>query len=122
MTAIPITNRSLVHETSPSESSEKGNLVSQVNSRAAETEQRRYYCRGCGRPLVAGVRSHFHSECLKSDKKERVRKQRRLERMRFEAWLHRQHCPKCGARYDTLGSECVERASCETSRPIQGGD
>lgn len=73
--------------------------MSQINSLAAETEQRRYYCRGCGQPLVAGVRSHFHRECLKSDKKERVRKQRRLEQMRFEAWLQRRQCPKCGERY-----------------------
>jgi len=35
-------------------------------------QERRYYCRGCGRPLPPGVRSHFHRECLRLDKRVRA--------------------------------------------------
>jgi hypothetical protein len=87
-----------------------------------EDAKQSYFCRGCGLRLQPGFRGHFHKECLRTDKRRRVQWQRRQEHQRFESWLHRQHCPKCGARYDAMGSECVTKASCEASRPIQGGD
>ena len=81
-----------------------------------------YFCRGCGSRLQAGFRGHFHKECLRVDKRRRVEAQRRREQKRLKAWLQRQNCPKCGARYDAVVPECVAEASCEASRPTQDGD
>ena len=89
---------------------------------ANEDAKQTYFCRGCGFRLQPGFRGHFHKECLRADKRRRVQAQRRREQERFEAWLQRQHCPKCGARYDAVGPECVAEASCEASRPTQDGD
>jgi hypothetical protein len=62
-------------------------------------EQRRSYCRGCGQQLPPGLRSHFHKECLRLDKRERTRDQRRREEQRLSERLLKLCCPKCGARY-----------------------
>jgi hypothetical protein len=87
-----------------------------------EDAKQTYFCRGCGCRLQRGFRGHFHKECLRADKRRRVQAQRRREQERFEALLQRQHCHKCGARYDTVRSERVAEASCEASRLTQGGD
>ena len=57
------------------------------------------HCRGCGRPLSPALRSHFHSECLRSDKRQRVREQRRREQERFKRLLEKQRCLSCGAKF-----------------------
>jgi hypothetical protein len=75
-----------------------------------EDAKQTYFCRGCGSRLQSKFRGHFHKECLQADKRRRVQAQRRREQERFEAWLQRQQCPKCGARYDNVGSECVARS------------
>src|SRR4030081_1840979 len=62
-------------------------------------EERRHYCRGCGRPLTPEFRGHFHKECLRADKRERPSEQRRREQERFKRWLEKQHCLNCGAKY-----------------------
>src|ERR1035438_3255197 len=89
------------------------------SSSAAEQSQRRYYCRGCGRPLPPGLRSHFHRECLRIDKRERVREQRQREKAQLEALLHKQRCLNCGARYGDQRSNGAAKASCEASQPTE---
>jgi hypothetical protein len=84
--------------------------------------RQQYFCRGCGTGLEPGFRGHFHKECLRADKRRRVQVQRQREHSRFEAWLKRRHCPKCGARYDTAGSECITEAPCEASQGAQDRD
>ena len=80
---------------------------------------RRHYCRGCGRLLPAGTRSHFHKECLRSDKRERLREQRRREEERFKVLLLKKHCSKCGARYVESISGRATEAFCEASQTTQ---
>jgi hypothetical protein len=87
-----------------------------------EDAKQTYFCRGCGSRLQPGFRGHFHKECLRVDKRRRVQAQRRRDQERFEAWLQRRHCPKCGARNHTVGSERVAEASCEASRAAQHRD
>lgn len=81
------------------------------------------HCRGCGRLLPLGWRGLFHPDCLKVDKRRRVRQKRRLDRERFERWLGRLRCPECGSRLgsrlqDSRGS-CEERL-CEASQGPKG--
>jgi len=84
----------------------------------AVNEQRKehHHCRGCGELLSPGFRGHFHKVCLQSDKRSRVRGLRRREQERFNAWLQRQRCQKCGAKYGDARSEAMAEASCEASR------
>ena len=93
-----------------------------VSSPSGEDPKQTYFCRGCGSRLQPGFRGHFHKECLRADKRRRVQAQRRREQKRLETWLQRQNCPRCGARYDAVGPECVAEASCEASRPTHDGD
>lgn len=58
-----------------------------------------HFCRGCGAKLPIGFRGHFHKQCLRVDKRNRIRKQREQERERCERWLQKQYCGNCGARY-----------------------
>ena len=58
-----------------------------------------YFCRGCGKPLSSGFRGHFHTECLRADKRRRVHARREQERRRFGAWLQNMACSRCGAKY-----------------------
>jgi ribosomal protein S27AE len=83
----------------------------------ADQQGPRYYCRGCGELLPLGVRSHFHRECLRTDKRQRVREQRRREAGRFKVWLHNEICPKCGARYVDHRCDGAMESSCEASQP-----
>jgi hypothetical protein len=76
----------------------------------------RYYCRGCGRVLSPGLRSHFHRECLRFDKRERVREQRRREQERFKRLLEKQRCLNCGAKYGDQPSAVELKTSCEASQ------
>jgi hypothetical protein len=80
-------------------------------------ERRRHYCRGCGRSLPLGFRGQFHKECLRADKRNRTREQRRQEQERFKAWLGKQLCPRCGARYRDAGPDRVAGIPCEASQP-----
>ncbi len=60
--------------------------------------QHRYYCRFCAEPLPSGSRELFHPDCLKADKRERMREKRRQERQKFERWLRGQGCSECVAK------------------------
>ena len=75
-----------------------------------------HYCRGCGQQLTSGSRRLFHKECPGFDKQARVRGQRRKEHEKFQHWLAKMTCPRCGARWTELGAEGVARASCEASQ------
>ena len=86
---------------------------------ANEDAKQTYFCRGCGFRLQPGFRGHFHKECLRADKRRRVKGQRQREQKRFQAWLQHQHCLKCGGPYDTVRSERVAEAPCEASRAAQ---
>jgi hypothetical protein len=90
-----------------------------ASSSSEDQQGPRYYCRGCGKPLSPGVRSHFHKDCLRSDKRARVREQRRREQERYKRWFRNQRCPKCGATYSDQGSGGAIEASCEASQPTQ---
>lgn len=70
-----------------------------VNDRQQTDGAPRYYCRRCSKPLPAGWQGLFHPDCLKTDKRRRVQEQREKERRKFQKWLSRQECPKCGARF-----------------------
>jgi len=87
------------------------------NSQTAVTA--RYHCRACGRLLAADSKSLFHPTCLRSDKRRRTAMKRQAERQRFEQWLDRQKCRRCGA---TLGLKArgprpTVRPGREASRP-----
>ena|SRR2546425_3496701 len=58
-----------------------------------------HYCRGCGKQLSPGFRGQFHRDCLRRDKALRLQLQRESERLKFEGWLSKQCCWRCGARY-----------------------
>ena len=77
-----------------------------------------HYCRGCGGLLPLGTRALFHPDCLKADKRERMRGKRRLEREKFERWMKLQRCPGCGARLAGMpknNQQPIEKGSCEAS-------
>lgn len=96
----------------------KNGIRPTYSSSAAES-QRCHYCRGCGQRLSRGARSHFHKECLRSDKRDRLREQRRREEEKFRGWLMKQCCPKCGARYvESTSGEAIEESR-EASQPPQ---
>jgi hypothetical protein len=75
-----------------------------------------YYCRGCGCALPSDFHGHFHKECLRADKRRRVRVRRKGEQARFEHWLQKQHCHNCGARYAEMRSDSFPEGSCEASQ------
>jgi hypothetical protein len=76
-----------------------------------------YYCRGCGRELPAQFRGLFHEECLKVDKRRRVREQRQREQERFLGWLKKQECRNCGVRIgDVAKSDGLTGSPCEGSQ------
>jgi hypothetical protein len=87
-----------------------------------DQQEPRYYCRGCGKPFPTGVRSHFHKECLRIDKRRRTADQRRREKERVDRLLEKQRCPKCGAAYSEQRSGGAIEASCEASHPTQQRD
>ena len=88
-------------------------------SLAADEPQPRHYCRGCGKQLPAGFRGQFHRQCLRDDKRRRIREQRQREQERFQRWLDKQRCLKCGAKYSDQRSDGAVEASCEASQPSQ---
>jgi len=90
--------------------------VSATTPHANADAKRTYFCRGCGVRLQPGFRGHFHKECLRADKRRRVQGQRQLGQRRFEAWLQRQHCPKCGERYGGGKSGSATTPSREASQ------
>ena len=77
-----------------------------------------HYCRGCSRPLPLGTTALFHPDCLKGDKRERMREKRRCEGEKFVSWLRRLRCPECGAKLELMakkGHPPNEKRSCEVS-------
>jgi hypothetical protein len=82
-------------------------------------EKARHFCRGCGEILPIGFRGHFHTKCLRLDKRSRICEQRRREQQRFKRWLEKQHCANCGAGYGDQRSDEAVKASCEASQPTQ---
>ncbi len=77
----------------------------------------RHYCRGCGRPLLSRGRL-FHPDCLKADKRRRVREKRREERERTRQWLRKHGCGECQAKFRSqagIGQEPSENPLCEVS-------
>ena len=86
-------------------------------SRLGEDQEHHYFCRGCGRPLPPGSRAQFHKECLRADKRHRVREQRRLEERLFKVWLRKQICSKCGAGYVDHHCDGAMESSCEALQP-----
>ena len=63
----------------------------------------RYYCRGCGEPLLGGETRQFHPDCLKADKRRRTREGRLREQTKFQTWLRRLKCPQCGRKFGKPG-------------------
>ncbi len=57
-----------------------------------------HYCSGCGELLPPRRKGFFHPDCLKADKRERMREKRRCEGEKLMTWLRRLRCPECGAR------------------------
>jgi hypothetical protein len=51
------------------------------------------YCRGCGQPIEG--RKHFHAECLRKSKAERLANVRERERARIASRLAKIVCPHC---------------------------
>ena len=91
-------------------------------SSGVDQEHWHHYCRGCGRILAFGFRGHFHRECLRTDKRRRMREQRQREHERFSRWLNKQRCPNCGAKYREKRSDHFTEVSCEASQPTQDRD
>jgi len=79
----------------------------EVKTDSTGQDEHAYFCRGCGLPLPPGSRILFHEECLKQDKRLRVRKQRQRQHEQFARWLRQQTCRKCGARWTEVRAEGV---------------
>jgi hypothetical protein len=91
--------------------------VSSDNSQPSlRTEEPGYFCRGCGDQLPPGFRGHFHTECLRADKRRRVRSRRAQEQLRFKQWLQKVACPRCGAKYGDEAPDHFEESLCEASQ------
>jgi hypothetical protein len=107
-----------VSSAGPSNALHSANNVSERLTEGADlTTAHHHFCRGCGLPLITGSRSLFHPECLKEDKRRRVRQQRQQQHELFERWLRQETCPKCGARYGELRPDSVTGTACEASQP-----
>ena len=90
-----------------------------VQSHGEIAKSHRYYCRGCGRLLPLGFKGLFHSDCLKADKRRRMREKRRKERERTKQWLRKHGCGECQAKFGSqagIGQEPSENALCEVSQ------
>jgi hypothetical protein len=61
-----------------------------------------YFCCVCGRPVASTRKGTFHPECLREDKRRRIAEKRRQDHDKFEQWLNRQRCPRCGAELGTV--------------------
>jgi hypothetical protein len=70
-----------------------------------------YFCRGCGGPLPPGLKGLFHPECLKADKRRRVREDREKKRWGLERLLSRVQCPQCGARFAQQKVEAAPKST-----------
>lgn len=84
-------------------------------------KQHQHYCLGCGKPLPPGRRGLFHHDCLKADKRYRTSERRRREREKFQSWLRRQRCPRCGARLGEQAEEArrlLQECPCEASQGL----
>jgi hypothetical protein len=92
-------------------------LSGELSEEADLTIAHCHFCRGCGQPLPPGSRRLFHPDCLKADKRRRVREQRQQQYELFARWLLQQSCPKCGARCGELRSKAVTGTPCEASQP-----
>jgi hypothetical protein len=80
-----------------------------------------YYCCVCREPLHPGRRSNFHSDCLKADKRRRIREERQRERETFVRWLRRQKRPRCGADFGAATPSSLRPKAelrCEASHGI----
>jgi hypothetical protein len=80
-----------------------------------------HFCRGCGGELACDSRSYFHPECLKADKRRRIRERRAREREQFARWLRQVNCPQCGHRYGERPSDQSETCPREASQGPQKG-
>jgi hypothetical protein len=82
---------------------------------SALPDKKVHFCRGCGRELPLGSRNYFHPECMKADKRRRIRERRAREREQFARWLRHVPCPHCGHRYGERlleqSMECPREAS-----------
>jgi len=88
-----------VTSTRPSNALRSADHVSEKLTEGANlTPARHHFCRGCGQPLMPGSRRLFHPDCLKEDKRRRVRQQRQQQYEQFARWLRQQTCPNCGAK------------------------
>lgn len=91
-----------------------GNLGRENQQSWLKTSEMHYHCRGCGKPLPPDSDALFHDECLRADKRRRTQAKRLAEREKFDRWLSRLSCPKCGAK--------LERVTRSTSlRPSEDG-
>ncbi len=108
--------------TRPSNALHSADHVSEKLTEGANlTPAHHHFCRGCGQPLITGSRSLFHPECLKEDKRRRVRQQRKQQYELFARWLRKQTCSKCGATCRELKSDGEEERPCEASPLPQAG-
>ena len=78
-----------------------------------------HFCRGCGGELHCSSRSYFHPECMKADKRRRIRERRARERGQFARWLRTVSCPHCGHSYGEGPSEHSEKPLGEASQAPQ---
>jgi hypothetical protein len=79
----------------------------------------RHYCRGCGGPLAPDFKGLFHPDCLKADKRRRMREKRNWERKRIWIWLRKHGCGECQARFRSqagIGREPSNKRLCEVSQ------
>jgi hypothetical protein len=81
-----------------------------------------YFCRGCGTALPEGFRGHFHRECLRADKRQRVRNRRAQESRRFSTWARQLECPHCGKRHGNRALNLCPASSCEASQCPKEGE
>ncbi len=82
----------------------------------------RYHCRGCGDPLPVAWRVLFHPDCLKADKRRRIREKRRREQERIWKWLRKNGCAGCQANFrsqERISWGPSEQSLCEASQGPQ---
>ncbi len=78
-----------------------------------------HHCRGCGGLLAPDFKGLFHPDCLKADKRRRMREKRRKEREGTKQWLRKHGCGECQAKFRSqvgIGQEPSEEPLCEVSQ------
>jgi|HubBroStandDraft_6_1064221.scaffolds.fasta_scaffold10466_5 hypothetical protein len=91
-----------------------------MRKRIVRIGQRYRYCCACRGKLPATFKGFYHPDCLREDKRFRMRKKRERERQQFEALLRRHKCSHCGHRLGKPQSECEASQHVVRERPGPG--